>query len=202
MTQEAIQAIEVINESPSIPYNVIYVIGIFGTLAVSILNLVVNTLNKNKTQFINTVTSSRIKWIGELRTLIAEFSAQYGMTRNNYNRYQEATLSRYNMKVEMLVFSCNEEEKIYKYLTNITSLKNKIILMLNKEDKDDAEIIKHVEKMNDKALISISTTEHFKEINSDIEKFHRLSQKLLKDEWDRVKEESKKGEMKNKMNKD
>ncbi len=45
MTQEAIQAIEVINESPSIPYNVIYVIGIFGTLAVSILNLVVNTLN-------------------------------------------------------------------------------------------------------------------------------------------------------------
>ena len=49
--------------------------GIGVTLAVSVANLAYSLWSNKRTFFINTVTSSRLKWIDSLRDKVAEFIA-------------------------------------------------------------------------------------------------------------------------------
>ncbi len=48
-------------------------VGIILSFIVGLAGLIISLLNTRKTLYINTVTASRIKWIGELRALISEF---------------------------------------------------------------------------------------------------------------------------------
>lgn len=48
-------------------------LGILVTLIIAVTNIIYSIINSKKTQFINTVTSSRINWMGELRDEIARF---------------------------------------------------------------------------------------------------------------------------------
>src|ERR1700722_7412586 len=58
--------------------DLIAIIGIAVTLVVSVVNLVYSLWNNKRTLFVNTVTTSRLKWIDSLRDKVSEFIALTG----------------------------------------------------------------------------------------------------------------------------
>ena len=148
------------------------------TMVISIISIIYNMYATKKTQFINTVTSERIRWI----TTLKEYIAQYYSTASAFNNYNN----------------------IIENLNKCNKLRSKIILYLN--PKDDEELINAInENYNlikewDKLKLSGSTNEQseskVKQYEDTLEKILYKSQEMLKNEWERVKLEARKGNIK------
>lgn len=147
------------------PKDIVLAAGVVVTLLLGLWNSFANFRSGQRTMFVNTVTSQRIKWIEQLRQDISTFS---GLV------YHWAMTDLTDTK---------EEQQIVK---EIDRLNHVIRLRLNPAGTYDkviegllAEIPKHTE---DQAKI--------KEL---LEQLTVTSQALLKEEWEKVKAESKKG---------
>ncbi|MFD0588678.1 hypothetical protein ACFQZE_11735 [Paenibacillus sp. GCM10027627] len=104
----------------------ITLLGIGITFLIGIINLVLLFRNTKKTLFINTITSQRIKWIGELRSLVSQYVS---------------TVSLHEHK------NVEKDGDRGKYLDNILLLESQIKLHLNFQGRRDKAIIQLVERI-------------------------------------------------------
>lgn len=107
--------------------DLITAIGIILTFALGIFNLINHIKSSRKTQFINTITTSRIKWINELRGYISQFISYLPLYRQQY------------------VAKSGKERG--EYINRLIELREKIKLHLNHNGDKDKEIIDLVNKL-------------------------------------------------------
>ncbi len=141
--------------------------GVVGTFVLGLWNLWANLRTNKRTAFINTVTSQRIKWIEQLRQDIAAFC---GLT--------------YHWSCTDLEGKPSEAD----LLKEVDRLRHVIRLRLNPKgahDRDIEALIKEIPRYTDPS--------RQKELNDALERLVRVSQDLLKEEWEKVKKESKEG---------
>lgn len=181
--------------------DLITAIGIILTFIIGVFNLLITIKNSKKTQFINIVTSSRIKWIGELRDLTSSLVSHtlLGMEPDSWTPGKER--AEFNKK--------------------LMEMNQKIHLLLNFNDSRDKEIIGLVDKLvNDMVSLSVNlyvksdlanskspnllTTGYIstniielcsKTIPNTTKELVERVQEYLKEEWERVKKESKNGDL-------
>jgi len=144
--------------------------GVLVTLIIGIWNAVANWRSSRRTAFINTVTAERVKWLGTLRENISTFC---GLT--------------YTWQSSRLEGKAGEHEA----LLQIDKLRHLIRLQLNPEGDHDKEIEALVARIPE-----LTDPVHATELKEALNKLVEVSQKLLKDEWEKVKEESKRGDLK------
>lgn len=147
----------------------IYAVGIGVTLILGLWNLWNNQKTIRKTNFINTVTNQRIKWIEQLRQDIASF---LGLTHT---------------WCESEIEGKPEETGILKELDRLRHL---IQLRLNADATLDRKIASLIRKIPD--LTHLSQKEERLQAMNELS---TLSQQLIKEEWEKVKKESKNGDL-------
>jgi hypothetical protein len=140
--------------------------GISLTFFISLISLYISIRNTRKTLFINSITKSRIEWIGTIRENIAKFC---GLT----------------FHVTLTDLEPSERRKV---LEEIDKVKYLIILQLNREDEFDKKIISTL-----KMIASTAKPQNITQLEKDIEYLILLTQDLLKLEWEGAKLESMKG---------
>jgi hypothetical protein len=145
----------------------IAIIGIGATFIVSSISLIISVRNSKKTLFINSITASRIKWIGDIRNDISAFC---GLT--------------FHFAVTKIK---NEDEK-QQIMKDIDRLGYKIKLQLNRGDDFDKRLIAKINTIPD-----LTEEDKYEELKEQIDELEELTQDLLKLEWERVKQESIKG---------
>jgi hypothetical protein len=140
-------------------------IGILLTFIVGAATLYITIRNTRKTNFINSITASRIKYIQELRTNLSRFC---GVVTNYNSRNREQT-----------------NEDLLKIQLEYDKLKYLLKLYLNPEDEywdnEMMRLIKDIRERTDK------------DPNQCIEELIVITQYLLKLEWEGAKLESQKG---------
>jgi len=144
--------------------DIVYIIGISVTFIIGLGNIIYSFISHKRTLFINSVTSERVKWIGQLRENISSFC---GLT--------------YHWKLTNI----QNEEEVNKILQEIDKLRMLIKLQLNPNGKYDNAIIDLIDKIPDLTGYPID------KLKQAIDELLKITQSLLKEEWDRVKEESK-----------
>lgn len=149
--------------------DIIYGFGILLTFIVGAWNLFNNYKISRKTTFINTVTAERVKWIEQLRQDISSFS---GLTHTWCFSELEGK---------------PDENEILK---EVDRLRHVIRLRLNPEGEHDQKIEVLIQKIP--KLTHISNRE---ELQQALEDLTVTTQKLLKDEWEKVKKEAKEGDL-------
>jgi len=140
-------------------------IGLVISLGLGIWNL----YQTRRTQFINTVTSERVKWIQELRKNI---SALTGAIHTWTLTYKGARSPE----------ECDEERKL---LAEIDRLRYLVRLQLNPKDDPDKEI--------EQIIITLSELSNATSIDPVLDALEELTKKtqiLLKKEWEKVKDEA------------
>lgn len=208
--------------------DIITTVGILLTFSLGIFNLITNNKNGKKTQFINTVTSARIKWIYELRDLVSQFVSyipfytstyiwQNGKERGDYNK----NLIEIKEKIKLhLNYNDERDKKILNLIEDIV----KLIYRLYEEcvefvENDDDQKVDQLAKIKsegenidvsivklkpidlylDKLNTAIHSYSLMEELRKDIprltEQLTGLIQEYLKTEWERVKFESKNGDI-------
>lgn len=152
---------------------IVTLVGIGLTFIVGAINLYVSFNNSKKTNFINSVTASRIKYIQELRESISRFCA----LANSYsNRISKLSYDQY--------WELHKESDTLKYL---------IRLYLNPmDDYWDNQII----SLTDEIMLKSD-----KDPSETIESLIELTQFLLKLEWEGAKKESEVGILSDKQKK-
>jgi len=144
---------------------IVTLIGIGLTFIVGITNLIVILTNAKKTTFINSITTSRIKYIQELRNTIAELCS---------------LVTSYKSRISRLSYKDH-----FELLKQTNKLKYQIRLYLNPAD----------EYWDEKILELINQIVIKKDIDpqNKIDELIIITQFLLKLEWEGVKRESEKG---------
>ncbi len=147
------------------PKDIVLAAGVVVTLVLGIWNALANFRSGRRTIFVNTVTSQRIKWIEQLRQDISSYS---GLV------YHWAMTDLQDNK---------EEQQILK---EVDRLNHVIRLRLNPKGTHD----KAIEVLL--AAIPKHTADQAK-IKELLEQLTVTSQALLKEEWEKVKDESQNG---------
>jgi hypothetical protein len=147
-------------------------LGVILTFLLGVWNIINNYRLSRRTVFINTVTAERVKWIEKVRDNISTFC---GLAYT----WQASALA-----------GKPEELDVHKQFDKLRHL---IRLQLNPSpdatlDREIERLIGHVPNLTDQT----KATELAEALNQLVE----VSQKLLKAEWDKVKEESKRGDLK------
>lgn len=154
------------------PKDYVAFIGILATLGLGLYNVVQNYRSSKRTTFINTVTSERVQWIEKLRLSISTFCG----------------LAHY-WRFSTVRGSDDERKKI----EEIDKLRHLIALQLNPLGTVDQEIQKLVGEI-------VSMSSRHREVSDEDYRKHleiltERTQRLLKAEWQKVKEESIKGDL-------
>jgi hypothetical protein len=150
--------------------DVVFSLSLIFTFLLGVWNIVDNYRMARRTAFINTVTAEQIKWIEKLRDNISSFC---GLT----HAWRQSELE-----------GKPDELDVVKQLDKLRYL---ISLQLDPAGAYDKEIEFLIALIPD--LTHETQTEQLKEKMNEL---ILISQKLLKVEWDKVKEESKRGDLK------
>jgi hypothetical protein len=151
--------------------DVVTLVGIALTFLVACFNLVYSITNSRKTIYVNTVTTSRTKWIDSLRDKVSLFIAVTTRLRNP-------------VKVE------TDWDNINALLLQRETLLHQVILHLNPTDTEDKEIADLVKQIH-----SLTPNSQSKEIGALIVKLRDATGAYIKKEWEKVKREAKSGEV-------
>ncbi len=147
--------------------------GIIVTLGLGAYNAVQNYRSSRRTLFINTVTAERIKWIDKLRQSMSTFCG-----------------TAHYWRFSTVKGSPEERQRI----DEIDKLRHLIALQLNPDGVVDNEIQKLVgEIVSMSSGHSAVADERYRE---RLDELTRKTQELLKGEWDKVKEETRRGDIK------
>ena len=148
-------------------------LGVFVTFLLGVWNLIYNYRNSRRTSFINTVTAERIKWIATLRGNVSKFCG----------------LTHYWVKSQL--HGTGREAEV---LLQLDELRYLIRLQLNPSPK--AFLDRKIEKKITQ-IVSLCVPEPDQDkVMAAIDDLTKTSQELLKAEWDKVREESKRGDLK------
>jgi hypothetical protein len=151
--------------------DIVYVISIILTFILGVWNLVVNYRNTRRTNFINTVTSQRVKWIEQLRQDISTYS---GLTYTWCASSMEGKPQEFEMVKE------------------VDRLRHVIRLRLNPNGEYDKEIEALIEK-----IPKYTDPSQKANLSSALNDLTETTQLLLKSEWEKVKKEAESGSLHN-----
>ena len=146
--------------------DLIAIAGIGVTLVVSCANLLYSIWNNKRTIFVNTVTTSRLKWIDSLREEVSEFIATTALIIDPTFTLEAKILGEMLLKRDMLL--------------------HQIVLHLNPGDPEDKRMRSLVDHIRD-------LSEHRKdshEPRNGLAELRDATGIYLKKEWNRVKKES------------
>jgi hypothetical protein len=144
--------------------DLIAIIGIAVTLAVSVANLIYSLWSNKRTMFVNTVTASRLKWIDSLRDKVSEFIA---------------------LSARLSSLSRPTDDSATLQLHRDTLL-NQIALHLNPLDPEDDRIKTLAHHVRD-----LTTKRHDPlDLSRSLIDLRDATGAYLKKEWNRVKRES------------
>ena len=149
----------------------ISLLAIAATFIVALINLVYTILNNRKTAFVNTVTTSRLKWIDSLRDKVSAFIS--------------VTVRILNPEM-----AARAPQDVNALLRERDTLMRQIILHLNPNDAEDQAIHRSVELVVQLTHRGVYTPE----LQKLLVDLRNATQVYLKKEWTRVKHESKSGE--------
>ena len=145
----------------------IAIIGIAATFLVSVAALIHSLQNDRRSSFVNTVTSSRLRWIDSLRDKVAEFIA----TTTRLVSRRDSGL---------------HDNKTEELLLQRDTLGHQIALHLNPEDLQDQKIktlAESVCQLTDSGGTASA-------ISGTLDQLRDATAIYLKKEWNRVKQES------------
>ena len=144
--------------------------GVVVTLILGLVNLYFNLRSARRTSFINTVTSERVKWIAKVRENVATLCSLCDQWM--WHKTQESTpdLQR-----------------------QIESKKNEVRLQLNPGDSEDREIARLLDGLPSR--VQSMTPEDYRARQTLL---INATQAMLKREWDKVKEEAVRGDLRGK----
>jgi len=146
--------------------DIIALVGIGVTLAVSCATLLYSIRSSRRTSFVNTVTASRLKWIDSLRDKVSEFIA---------------------VTTRLLDPKASSDEKNFEsLLLQRDTLLHQIVLHLNPNDSEDQRIkalVVQVQQLTDQHSES-------GELLDTLVTLRDAAGAYLKKEWNRVKKES------------
>lgn len=163
-------------------------IGILITFLVSAFSLYFSARNNKAVHFVNSVTKSRIEWIQDLRSNVAEFISITNIYNNVYYKknYEKSGihLSRCQQsctKIKLLLNYCDDKDK------NIINLCEEILEGFRKY----CDFVHNCKVDNDGHFVdSKDMNKCKKQVENDIDKLSKAVQIYLKAEWNRVKYES------------
>lgn len=151
---------------------IITLIGIGLTFAVGVANLWYSYRNNQKTQFINTVTTSRIQWINSLRDKVSAFISV-------------------NMRLLNPDIPETGKDATADLMRERDTLIQQIILHLNPIDDKDQAIKKYVNEIHTASETGVYSTR----IVDLLTQLRDATGSYLKKEWEKVKDESEKGRL-------
>lgn len=151
------------------PKDIVYAISIVLAFSLGVWNLLVNYRNTRRTNFINTVTSHRVKWIEQLRQDISTYA---GLTY---------TWSASRMEG-------NPEE--FEIVREVDRLRHVIRLRVNPNGVHDQEI----ESLLDEIPKYTDPIQSAK-LSDALNRLATTTQLLLKEEWEKVKREAEHGNL-------
>lgn len=146
--------------------DIIAIAGIGSTLVVSSVTLWYSVWSNKRTSFVNTVTTSRLKWIDSLRDEVAEFIAVTA----------SLTTPRSAPNGENVTALCLQRD----------TLLHQIVLHLNPHDTEDQRIKTMVDHVRDLTKPSETSME----LSKALLELRNVTAAYLKKEWNRVKQES------------
>lgn len=149
----------------------ISLLAIAATFLVAAANFIYSIRNNRKTSFVNTVTTSRLRWIDSLRDKVSAFIA--------------VTTSILNPEMRT-----GAPQEINALLRERDTLMHQIILHLNPNDAEDQAIHRSVDEIAELTHRGPYTPE----LHKLLVNLRNATQTYLKKEWTRVKRESKSGE--------
>lgn len=153
------------------PKDKIALIGILATFVIAVTNLIYSIISNRRTIFVNTVTSSRLKWIESLRDKVSSFIA---------------------VTVQILTPepAAKESREITPLLRERDTLMHQIILHLNPHDPEDQAIRQLIEQ-----AVSLTSGNDSEGLRASLTALRNATQIYLKKEWTRVKRESNAGDL-------
>jgi hypothetical protein len=152
--------------------DIVYSLGIILTFILGVWNIINNYRSIRRTSFINTVTSERIKWMEHLRNNISTFC---GLAYT----WSFSKLKDTEREIEIH----KEVDKLHHYIR----------LQLNPDPNA------HLDRRIEELIYQIPNLTHETkqiELTAALNDLVEVSQELLKDEWEKVKLESKIGDLK------
>jgi hypothetical protein len=152
------------------PKDVIYGFGLVATLLLGLANLIYTRRATKKADFVRTVTNERVKWIESLRQNVSGYSGK----AHNWAYVGTA-----------------DPKEADKLLAELDVLAYLIRLQLNPTEEPDKQI-----EIRLKQVPSLATKPTLDEFFSALEEIVSLTQRLLKKEWNKVKDESEQGRLK------
>ena len=154
------------------PKDYIYALAILVTFSLGVWNLIQTYRATRKASYINTVTSQRVLWIEQMRQDVSKF---VGLTHTWAMSELEGSESEADL------------------LKEIDRLRYVIRLRLNPDDTPDLAIAALIEQ-----IPKLTHESKRDELLTALEKLTTETQNMLKNEWEKVKEESKDGDIKEK----
>lgn len=145
---------------------IIALIGIGSTFLVSCATLGHSLWSDKRNVFVNTVTTSRLKWIDSLRDEIAEFIAVTKRIKSSIDTQSRQSIDELTMQRDTLL--------------------HQIILHLNPRDDEDKEIKRQAERVS--TLTDSDTPSQV--LSQELVILRDAAAAYLKKEWNRVKKES------------
>lgn len=144
----------------------IAIIGIGATILISSANLLYNIWSNKQSAFVNTVTTSRLKWINSLRDKVSEFIAVTARLVGPEYQSENATMGTLLLQRDTLL--------------------HEIVLHLNPNDPKDQRIKLLVDQVKEHTEQGIFSTE----LAGALIELRDATGDYLKKEWNRVKRES------------
>lgn len=149
--------------------DLIAIVGIALTFLVGLANLVYSLRSNRRTSYVNTVTTSRLKWIDSLRDKVSEFIAVTTRLLNPRPPPGDSAAAELLLQRDTLL--------------------HQIVLHLNPHDSEDQRIRRLVDEVRD--LTDQGTP--MKQVSERLDQLRDAAADYLKKEWNRVKVESTKG---------
>ncbi|MCD9462452.1 hypothetical protein CJF25_05510 [Photobacterium phosphoreum] len=150
--------------------DILYIVGIGLTFVLGLVNVFYNIYISKRTTYINSVTVERVKWINALRENVSKFiglTYHWVMTDISEDSDESKHIIKEIDQLRILIqLQVNPNEPLGE---KIIHLIDKVSLYTHESQKDKLKVI-------------------LKEIVSEV-------QQLLKEEWDKVKNESEKGRL-------
>jgi hypothetical protein len=156
-----------VQESATTAKDVVLWVGVAVTFALGVGNLIYSYISSRRTSFINVVTAERIKWIQKVRSNVSELCATCDQWIWHRTQGNQAELQE-----------------------RIDRLSSEIRLQLNPNDPEDGDIERYLSSLP--GWTNALTPEQYRD---NKERLVAATQALLKKEWDKVKDEAKRGDL-------
>ncbi|MFD2943286.1 hypothetical protein [Flavobacterium notoginsengisoli] len=177
-------------------------VGVFLTFLISLTNIIVTTKNLKKTKFIDTITSERIKCLETIRNegseIISELSGFLNYLQLEVEEIKNEDPSE-NRRVEITFeyqqnfFNAKTSNILSKnrIWTRTEFIKNLNLFKLRLNYKEDIEIITLINGFIKLVKNEYNSEKDITEANENLETFINKLKVILKNEWEKVKKETK-----------